>query len=542
MTGGTAALAGTGRIARMILRRDRVRMSVWTLSLAAFVAYFAVALSTVFDDEALAARAAVMRTPSGIVMGGPGYGLDHYTPTVALANEGITWIVLALSLMGIVHIIRHTRAEEESGRAEAVRSGAVGAMAPALAALATLALQLAVIVVLGAAAAMAGEGARLADALAMMAGSALAALAIALAALVIAQLVTTGSAAIGLSLAVLAVLFMARAAGDMMRLEGSALSWSSPFAWAQQMRPFVELRWWPALLSIAACAVLLLLAAALARRRDLGQGMLAARAGRARAGAGLRGPLTLAWRLQRGALGWSALGLGLLWFATGMMMASLEDMAADLIGDDPVMAALFGGDPSQFTTGFLAVMMRFLVLCAMVVAVAVTLRACRSEEASGRLELVLAAPLSRLRWFASQLLVTGLGASAVLAVSVLGLWAGSVLVGVDDPSLGQYAAALLGHLPAVLVLWGLSAALIGLRPRLGVLAWAVLAATAALDMFGALADLPGWMLALTPLHWTPEPFVAGESLGGVALLCALTVLGVLLGAAGLRRRGIQAES
>ncbi|WP_133056634.1 hypothetical protein, partial [Mycolicibacterium moriokaense] len=42
----------------------------------------------------------------------------------------------------------------------------------------------------------------------------------------------------------------------------SALSWFSPIAWAQQMRPFVDLRWWPLALLVVVAIGLMALATA----------------------------------------------------------------------------------------------------------------------------------------------------------------------------------------------------------------------------------------------------------------------------------------
>lgn len=539
-------LAGTGRLARQILRRDRRRMLTWAAVMTVFIAYFAVALSTVFDASALAARAAVMRTPSGIVMGGPGYGLDDYTPLVAVANEGTTWIVMALSVMAILHVVRHTRAEEESGRAELVRAGAVGRMAPAVATLATLAAHLLVIAVLGALATFAsqGEDTSLVDGLGLMLASAASALVFGAAALVVAQIVSTSRGAVGLSLAVFGAAFAVRSAGDLIALEGSTLSWFSPLAWAQQMRAFVDLRWWPLLLSSAATAALLGLASALAARRDLGQGMVPARPGHPGAPGWLRGPVAMAWRQQLATLGWCSLGLGLLWFGSGSMLDALGDMATDLVAETPALGALFGEDPDGFITSFLAVIMLFVALCAGAYAIVATHQQCRGEESSGRLELVLAAPVSRTGWFAAQLAVALAGAAVLLAVCVGAIWAGAALVGVTEPGSGEYATVFATHLPAVLSFAAVSALLYGWAPRLAGLSWLLLSAVLVIGMFGAMFEFPEAVLGISPFHWVPAPFAATEggdlarTLGLSVVVLALLVLALL----GFRRREIRSGS
>src|SRR5690606_37191353 len=77
-------------------------------------------------------------------------GVENYTVGVAIANEGITWMVLALAIMSVLHVVRHTRAEEESGRSELVRAAVVGRHAPSVAAIITLCLVNVVIAVVSA--------------------------------------------------------------------------------------------------------------------------------------------------------------------------------------------------------------------------------------------------------------------------------------------------------------------------------------------------------------------------------------------------------
>lgn len=530
-------LTGAGLISRHIVRRDRVRMTVWALALAGFVAYFSVALSTVFDEAALAGRAAVMRTPSGIVMGGPGYGLQDYTPMVAVANEGTTWIVLGLSIMAILHVVRHTRAEEESSRAELVRAGAVGRLAPPIAAGLTLVGHLSVITLVGALATLAGgDDASLVDGIALMGGSALSALVFGAIALVAGEISASARGATGLSLAAFGLAFVVRAAGDLIEQQGSALSWFSPVAWAQQTRAFVDLRWWPLLLSVAATLVLLAVAALLARRRDFAQGLVAARAGRADAAGWLQGPVAMAWRQQRSLLLWCALGMGLVWFGTGTMMATIGDMGVDLVADNPALGQVFGTGPAGFTTAFLEVMLLVVSVCVAAYAMVATHQYCRSEETAGRLEIVLAAPVSRGRWFAAQLAVAGAGTVALLALSVYAIGAGSALVGVDEPDLAGFTTALMLYLPPTLVFFALSAALFAWVPKLAGLSWLLIAYVFLVGMFGAAFELPEWLLGISPYHWVSEPFAdeidVGGPLGLGAVMLALLVTALL----GLRRR------
>src|SRR5689334_24585593 len=65
---------------------------------------------------------------------------------------------------------------------------------------------------------------------------------------------------------------------------------SDLIGWAQKTRPFAGERWWPFLIIVATTGLLAWLATALARRRDLGGGLVAPRAGPARAAPSLGSP------------------------------------------------------------------------------------------------------------------------------------------------------------------------------------------------------------------------------------------------------------
>lgn len=534
----SASLAGVATVSRHILRRDRVRMTVWALSTTAFVVYFIVALTNVFDEAALAARAAVMRTPTGIVMGGPGYGLDTYTAPVAMANEGTLWIVLALSIMSILHVVRHTRAEEENGLAELVRASAVDRHAPAVATLITLAGHLGVIGVVAALAmTSAAPGTSLVDALAMMLGSALVALMFGALALVMCQVTAHARTATGLSVAAFGLAAVVRAAGDVQQQGGSPLSWFSPIAWAQQIRAFVDLRWWPLLLAAAAIVILLALAAALATRRDFGAGLVAARPGRADARATMQGPLALAWLQQRGALLATGLGLGAMWFGTGTLMSTLDEMVADLIETNPALGQLFGTDSAVFAAAFLDMMMMFAALCCAAYAVTMGQRAL-AEENSGRLELTLAAPVSRTHWLAAQLAIAAIGTVVLLVVSSYAMWAGALVVDVRDPGLDRYTAATTAYLPAVLAFLALTAVLFAWAPRLTSLAWLLIAFAFIVGMFGGLLDLPNWVQAISPLHGVSTAFTDGVDWTGVAVLGVIAIVLTATAFVGFRRRQV----
>ena len=209
---------------------------------------------------------------------------------------------------------------------------------------------------------------------------------------------------------------MVRGIGDVIERDGSWLSWFSPLAWAQQTRAFVDLRWWPLLVSLAAVAVLLVIAGRLSHRRDLGAGLRPAAAGRAAASAGLLAPGGLTRRLVGGThLAWG-IGLFLFALAFGSLASSLTDFAENL----PDLAGMAPIRLDDLTGSFSAFVLMMLAIGPVALAVSGMLRM-RTEETAGRLAGVLVAGTSRARLAGQWFLVVLLGTAAMQVLLGLSL-------------------------------------------------------------------------------------------------------------------------
>lgn len=526
--------AGTGQLLRLALRRDRVRTPIWVLALTLTSAVTVPALEAVFTDAAgQQARTELVNNPAGVMMSGPifGDGLDSLGAMVA--NEISLTLLVATAIMSILLVVRHTRAEEEQGRTDLVRAQAVGRFAPAAAGLLAAAVaDLAVAV--GVVAGLQGYGLPLVDCVAFGVAVGLTGLVFGAVAAVTAQLTTSSRAASGMALAALGVAFLVRGIGDVIDITGSPLSWFSPIAWAQQTRLFVDLRWWPLALSLAAVVALAALAASLGRRRDLGGALLGGGAGRAAAPGWLASPAGLAWRLQRGAFwGW-AIGVTVAAVAFGSLASYLEDALADV----PALQDWMALDLGAITETFGATMLLYLVLAIGGYAVSAVLRL-RAEESAGTGALTIVGGPGRLRWLAGWSLVVTAQLLALLVLAGTGVGAGMALSTGDGGHLATMTTAALAYLPGVLVMAALAAALFGAWPRGATLAWVAVAYALVVGYFGELLELPQWARNVSPLAATP--FVPVEEVSAVPLL-VLSTLAVVLAAvafAVFRRRDVQ---
>jgi ABC-2 type transport system permease protein len=531
--GGAGQLTGTGVLLRAALRRNRRRLVTWVLALGGVTVYAAVALGAVYPTAAdRQARAAVMETPAGILLSGPGFGTDDYTLGAMIANElGLT-VLVAVSIMSISLVVRQTRAEEESGNAELLLAGVVGRRAPLASALALMTVaDVAVAAVITAG--LVGAGLAGIDALALAVGFALTGAVFGAVAAVTAQLFAQARAATGSALAVLGAAVLVRGVGDVLQRSGSPLSWLSPIAWAQQTRAFVDLRWGPLGLSVALAAVLTALALRLAARRDVGAGLLRPRRGPAVASGWLAGPAGLLARLQRGTVaGWTVALLLL-----GLTFGSLSDSVTDMIAGNPRLATVFGGEGAGLADSFTAAAGLYYGLCAAAFTVGSVLRL-RGEESAGRLELLLAAGVDRRRMLGAGLAVSCTAAAVLLVVAGLGGGlAAAVVTGRPDAVSDQLGAAVV-QLPAVLLLGALTGVLVAAVPRRSGLAWVAVCWVALVGMFGPLLQLPGWAARMSPFGWVPR--VPAEHLD-LAPLAALTVVAAalaVLALAAFRRRDL----
>jgi ABC-2 type transport system permease protein len=528
------AFTGTGALIRFALRRDRVRLTVWTLALVGTVAATVPALDAMFTTDAQRqARAALMRTPTGILFGGPGYGLDDYQLGPMVVNELTMSVLIGLAVMSVLHVVRHTRAEEESGRAELLRASVLGSGAQMTAALVTVSV---VNLVIGGltALAMAGSGLAVADSAAYGLGLALAGISFGAVAAVCAQVAEHGRGAAGLAFLVTGVLFLSRVVGDTAEEGGNALSWLSPFAWVQQTRVFDDLRWWPLALYAVLVAVLFALAYALADRRDLGAGLVPSRPGPAGAGRLLGGVFALHLHQQRGAiLAWTAAAL-LFALAFGAVVTEVDDMLEEI----PDMVAIVGGGGADDVVGgFLGVMGGYVLMAASAYAVVSVLRA-RTEEVSGRAELTLSAAVGRARWLGGALLVSALSSALIVVAGGVGTGLGASAA-LSDPSwTWTTTGAALAQLPVALLFAGLTGLLVGTAPRLVPLVWAWLGYSLLVTMFGVLLDLDDLLLDMSAFELLPQPPTEEfDAVRFAAVLgAALAVNAIAL--AGFRRRDL----
>lgn len=532
MSGSTnSSVAGVGHLLRLTLRRDRARLPLWVIGLGGTIVASALAVPPLYDtpEKILGYTRTIGASPVNYLMSGRQTGLDTLGGIVA--NEISQVAQLGVCLMVVFLVVRHTRAEEESGRAELLRSTVMGRHA---ATLAGLVYGVAAAVLIGAitAVSMVGAGLSVYGSLTYGVGLALLGVAYTAITLVAVQLSTSARGALGLAGSAVAVGYLVRGLGAM---EDNALVWLSPFGWAQGMDAFDNERWWPATILLGSTALLLALTARLMAHRDFGGGLLDSRPGPLRASRLLGTPFGLAARLQRGLLiGW-AIGL----FLLGVLYGAVIPTVPDIIASNPEMADIVGASgqaaEDALVDAFLGYIFLFMAVisCGFVVSSVLRLRV---EEETGRTEVVLATPVSRTSWMAATAAVALSAATTLTVLMGFGLAVGyGIASGEWDRVLPQVGGQL-AYLPGTLVVGALAVALYGLVPRWNGLAWAAVALIALQVILGQLLRLPDAVQAVSPFwHLAAVPvedFVLIPYVSLVLIAAALVAAGLW----GYRRR------
>ena len=119
-------MTGTWTFVRAYLRRDRWMLLWWSVGVAVLYWSQAVSIDGLYTSQAeLDQAAASMEGNAGfIAMTGPARALNTVGGQVTWQSAAFG--AIAAGLMSMFLVGRHTRAEEESGRDEMLRSAAVG--------------------------------------------------------------------------------------------------------------------------------------------------------------------------------------------------------------------------------------------------------------------------------------------------------------------------------------------------------------------------------------------------------------------------------
>ncbi|MUK89239.1 ABC transporter permease [Ornithinibacillus sp. L9] len=524
----------TGRLARLILRRDRIRIPLWLIGICFFTFIVPIAFLGLYESQQdRDVMAETMENPAMIAMVGP-HDLSNYTLGVMTAHQMLLLTAVVVGLMSILLVTRHTRADEEDGRIEMIRSLPVGRLSNLNATLVVYTIThilLALIVGFGLYAlnieSMDLEGS-------LLYGAALGGTGIVFVGVTafFAQLTESSRGTIGFSIAALLIAYLVRGITD---VSNESLSWLSPLGWVTKTEAYGVNNWWPILLMLGVSIILFIIANYLNAIRDLEAGFLPSRPGKKHASSFLQSPIGLALRLQRtGIISW-AIGM----FVMGASYGSvLGDMDSFFEGNEMMMQILASsGEGHSFTEQFLPMLMIVMGILATVPPV-MAMNKLYGEEKKNHVEHLLGRAVSRTKLMASYLVISVINGFVMISLAAIGLWAAGVSV-MDEPfEFGTIYGMALAYYPAILVMISVSVLFIGYLPRLTSLIWFYIFYSFMVLYLGGIFQLDDWVGQLSPFGHVPQLPVEDMTWMPIGILTLIAIVITAIGFVGYNRRDI----
>ncbi|QFF97551.1 ABC transporter permease [Psychrobacillus glaciei] len=510
----------TGMLAYFILRQNRLRISIWIIALLLITLSTANAFKDLYQtSEDRQAIAQTMLNPAMTAMVGHSDGLDNYTNGAMMAHQMLLFTAIAVAIMSILLVVRHTRAEEEDGQMELIRSLPIGRLSNLSATVLVVSgtnILLAFLMGFGLYAlgieSMDLEGS-------VLYGAALGATGIIFTGItaVFAQLSENSRGTIGLSFAVLIIAYLIRAVGD---VSNETLSWFSPLGIPLKAEVYVHNNWSPILLLIGLALVLLALAIYLNSIRDLAAGFLPSRPGKMHASAFLKSPIGLALRIQRtGLIAW-AIGILILGASYGSVLGDLESFFKDV---EMMKILIKPVEGFSLIEQFIPILMTVLaMLCT--VPVLIILFKLKSEEKKNHTEHLLSRGISRARIIGSYFVISIGSSVMMLFLAVVGLWSASATVMDDAISFATLFNAGMVYLPAMWTMISLAVLLVGFLPQFTGFAWLYLVYSFVVVYLGGLLQIPNWMSNLTPYGHIPKLPVQEMDYMSVTVLLIIAIV------------------
>lgn len=527
----------TGKLTKFIGKREFVITLIWFVITIGMTLGVSVAFDNLFEtEEARVAMAETMRNPAMTVMVGPGYGIDNYHTGAMMSHEMLLFTGIAIAIMNIFLVARHTRKDEEEGRLEVIRSLPVGRLSSLSATMIVCVIVntlLTIILGLG----MFVLGIASMD----LAGCMLYAIALGLIGIVFGaitaifvQLSSSSKGAIGYSFMFLGVAYIIRGMGD---VGNELLSLISPLGLPLRISPFVDNNLWPILVMKIIAFIAILIAFHFNSKRDLGAGLIPAKKGKAYASSSLLSPFGFARKLLRTSTIWWVIAL----FTLGATYGSVFGDIDTFLSSNDVFQQMFTnpaiGAPYTLAESFMATIIVIMAIMAAIPVIIAVLRI-RKEETSGRLEHILSRNVSRTKMFGCFLMIAIITSFVVLAAAGVGLWVAAAAV-MDEPiSFTTVMASSLAHLPAIWVMIGLAMVLIAYLPRYTSIIWGYVGFSFVAVYLGELLKFPEFIIRLSPFGNVPKIPVTEFNMLTAILLVVISIILFIIGFIGYKRRDI----
>ncbi|WP_079473944.1 ABC transporter permease [Marinococcus halophilus] len=513
----------------LYLKRDWKKIIIWVLGLGLFAAAFVPAFEEIAKGQGLAGMYETLQNPAMTSMVGPTpvETASDYTLGAMYTHEMLLFCGLFAMIIAVLHVVSHTRKEEELGLSELVRSFQIGRQANSLAALletifinVLLAFFIGSVMMSFGADTISAEGSFLFGASIGIAGMIGAGVA-----LVMAQIMPNSSGATGSALGIIGLLYIVRAGTDVSNVN---LSMFNPLGWTYLTYPFTENNWLPLLLALLFSAIIVILALTLEGNRDMGAGYLPEREGRESANKSLLSVRGLFIKINKGVVISWLVAFVIMGVAYGSIYGDMQTF----LESNEVVKQMFSRSGVSIEESFTGTIMMVLVSLVSILPIALVNKLF-SEESRLHLTQLSATKVSRSEfyWTSVGLAIFASLVGILLAAGSLG---GTAIIVMGDSSTMEvldFLVAGYNFLPAVLFFTGLAGLALGWAPKLGKVIYIYLGYSFLLNYFGGFLDLPEWLAKTAIQSWVPqmpmENFDASIFLTITVISITLLVIGYL---------------
>lgn len=515
--------ANTGILFRHFLKRDWKKIIIWLLGLSLFSGAYLPAFEEIAKGSGLLGMFETMQNPAMIAIVGPTpitTGSD-YTIGAMYGQEMLLFCALFAAIISGLHVVSHTRKEEEAGLMELVRSFKVGRLANSLALMLEILLihLLLVVVTFGIMMSFSIPTVTTSGVLVFSLALGYAGILGGVLGLIFAQIMTTSTGANGAFLGVLGGLYLLRATTDISQL---SLSKINPLSWTYLTYPFTENKIWPLVAGAILNIFLLGVAFVLEGKRDLGAGYLPEREGRATAKKSLLSVFGLLTRLNRGMI--------FAWLITFLVMgAAYGSIYGDMqsfLESNELMKAMFTQSGSSLEATFTGTIMTVIVSLGMILPIAVINKTFH-EESTGRFSQLYVSKMTNKKLYIQTMILAFLVGSLGIFLGTVGLGGAAISSMGKNPPINWSDFFLGGfnYWPVLLFFMGLSGIFLGFKPSFGKIVYGYLGYSFALNYFSGILNLPSWLQKTDILSWFKK--VPAEKISWSALL-VVSLIGLVL--------------
>jgi len=525
-------------LSKFIFKRDKVGNLFWILGIVLLNVAVAAAFNEMFSTpEELMGMIQTLDNPAMVAMLGPLYG---HTIAAVFAQNMLVFVAIAVGIMNIFLVSRHTRADEEDGRLEVLRSLPISRTTILKSVYVNVALLNVVIALLtGIGLAIVGieaggHGTGLNDINgAFLFGAILGAtgLIFAAATALFVQLSANNKTVLGYSFIFLGIVYMLRAMGDM---NAEILSLISPLGLIFRTEVFVRNNWLPVIIIIIISIIIACIAIILNNNRDLGAGFIAEKPGRAHGGKLLKNPFGLAVKLTKGSvIGW-AITLFILGASYGSIFGDIDSFVAS---NEMFSQIFYGVDPGELAIAFVSFIVVMMAAVVAVPVVQIILRL-KTEEKKNRLEHLYSRGTSRTVMMFIHMKIAAVVAALLLFLLGFGMYVASYAVMDEALNFSTMITSVMVYLPTLWIFLGVAMLCVGLSPKLTNLAWGYLGYSFVISYFGQILDVPEWLMYTTPLGFVPNYPMEEINFIALIMLVAISVVLAVIGTVSYRKRDI----